>query len=321
MDANKQPFRWNKQAESNGTQTQQITNQLAHIVSVAKSGGNVYSEIQENPSSVVARDRALTDMGRLLSGQPIGDFYSIAKNQINAAAGKEIIKSDVDLLSAIYRSYEPNSFDAKQIEKAVRLRDALPASKRNFVDRHLSGQYVNPNAAILSSNQSVRPSFEGQVVSPVGIMTDEQIRKGILSVVREAPGSQTKGVDVVHRGGMSLSYYPGVVKNIGEDFRAGGTVGFGHYVVIEHTDPATGLKFDGVYSHLAKPSTLKPGQQISAGQMVGKQGSTGRTVPTGTKVSSFDALKAQEPGSKDMTPYQYADALITKLMKRLQGGN
>ena len=321
LDANKQPFRWNKQAESNGTQTQQITNQLAHIVSVAKSGGNVYSEIQENPSSVVARDRALTDMGRLLSGQPIGDFYSIAKNQINAAAYKEIIKSDVDLLSAIYRSYEPNSFDAKQIEKAVRLRDALPASKRNFVDRHLSGQYVNPNAAILSSNQSVRPSFEGQVVSPVGIMTDEQMRKGILSVVREAPGSQTKGVDVVHRGGMSPSYYPGVVKNIGEDFRAGGTVGFGHYVVIEHTDPATGLKFDGIYSHLAEPSTLKPGQQISAGQMVGKQGSTGRTVPTGTNVSSFDALKAQEPGSKDMTPYQYADALITELMKRLQGGN
>jgi len=321
LDANKRPFRWFNQAAAAGTQTEQITNQLAHIVDVAKSGGNVYSEIQENPSSVVARDRALTDMGRLLSGQPIGDFYSIARNQINAAAGKEIIKSDVDLLSAIYRSYEPNSFDAKQIEKAVRLRDALPASKRNFVDRHLSGQYVNPNAAILSSNQSVRPSFEGQVVSPVGIMTDEQMRKGILSVVREAPGSQTKGVDVVHRGGMSPAYYPGVVKNIGEDFRAGGTVGFGHYVVIEHTDPATGLKFDGIYSHLAEPSTLKPGQQISAGQMVGKQGSTGRTVPTGTNVSSFDALKAQEPGSKDMTPYQYADALITELMKRLQGGN
>jgi len=240
LDANKRPFRWFNQAAAAGTQTEQITNQLAHIVDVAKSGGNVYSEIQENPSSVVARDRALTDMGRLLSGQPIGDFYSIARNQINAAAGKEIIKSDVDLLSAIYRSYEPNSFDAKQIEKAVRLRDALPASKRNFVDRHLSGQYVNPNAAILSSNQSVRPSFEGQVVSPVGIMTDEQMRKGILSVVREAPGSQTKGVDVVHRGGMSPAYYPGVVKNIGEDFRAGGTVGFGHYVVIEHTEPATG---------------------------------------------------------------------------------
>jgi len=321
LDANKRPFRWFNQAAAAGTKTEQLTNQLAHIVDVAKTGGNVYSEIQENPSSVVARDRALTDMGKLLTGQPIGDFYSIARNQINAAAGKEIIKSDVDLLAAIYRSYEPNSFDAKQIEKAVRLRDTLPAAKRNFFDRHLSGQYVNPNAAILSSNQSVRSSFEGQVVSPVGIMTDEQMRKGILSVVREAPGSQTKGVDVVHRGGMSPSYYPGVVKNIGEDFRAGGTIGFGHYVVIEHTDPATGLKFDGIYSHLAEPSTLKPGQQISAGQMVGKQGSTGRTVPTGTKVSSFDALKAQEPGSKDMTPYQYADALITELMKRLQGGN
>jgi hypothetical protein len=169
LDANKRPFRWFNQAAAAGTKTEQLTNQLAHIVDVAKTGGNVYSEIQENPSSVVARDRALTDMGKLLTGQPIGDFYSIARNQINAAAGKEIIKSDVDLLAAIYRSYEPNSFDAKQIEKAVRLRDTLPAAKRNFFDRHLSGQYVNPNAAILSSGTQARAGFEGRVLPVAGV--------------------------------------------------------------------------------------------------------------------------------------------------------
>ena len=128
------------QAEQAGTKTEQMTNQLAHIVGVAKSGGNVYSEIQNNPSSVVARDRALTDMGKLLSGQPIGDFYAVAREQINKAAGKEIIKSDVDLLSAIYRSYEPNSFDAKQIEQAVRLRDQLPAARARIGKTHKGGE-------------------------------------------------------------------------------------------------------------------------------------------------------------------------------------
>lgn len=39
LDANKRPFRWFNQAAA--TDTQQIIDQLSHIVSVAKSGGNV----------------------------------------------------------------------------------------------------------------------------------------------------------------------------------------------------------------------------------------------------------------------------------------
>jgi hypothetical protein len=170
LDANKRPFRWFNQAAAVGTQTEQITNQLAHIVDVAKTGGNVYSELQNNPSSLVARDRALTDMGKLLSGQPIGDFYSVAAQQINAAAGKEIIKSPMDLLAAVYRSYEPNSFDAKQIEQAVRRRNELPAAQKTFFDRHLSGQYVNPNGAILSSGTQARAGFEGRVMPVAGVI-------------------------------------------------------------------------------------------------------------------------------------------------------
>ena len=319
LDANKRPFRWYNQAAQAGTKTEQMTNQLAQIVSVAKSNGNVYKEIQDNPGSLVARDRALTDMGKLLSGQPIGDYYAVAQEQINKAAGKEIVKSPMDLLAAVYRSYEPNSFDAKQIEQAVRMRDQLPAAQKNFFDRYQKGEYVNPKAAILSSNQSTRSSFDNRV--PQMAMTDKQLRSQIASIVRESSGSQTKGVDVVYNNGVSPAYFPGVVKNIGEDFRAGGAVGFGHYVIIEHTDPSNGKKFDGIYSHLAEPSTLQPGQRVSAGQSVGKQGSTGRTVPTGTRVSSFDALKAMPPNSLDMTPYEYGDALITELMKRLTTGN
>lgn len=169
LDANKRPFRWYEQAATSGTKTEQMTNQLAHIVGVAKSGGNVYSEIQNNPGSLVARDRALTDMGKLLSGQPIGDYYAVAQQQINKAAGKEIIKSPMDLLAAVYRSYEPNSFDAKQIEQAVQRRNELPAAQRNFFDRRLNGEYANPNAAILSSSLQTRSGFEGRIPPVAGV--------------------------------------------------------------------------------------------------------------------------------------------------------
>jgi len=169
LDANKRPFRWYNQAAQSGTKTEQMTNQLAHIVGVAKSGGNVYSEIQTNPGSLVARDRALTDMGKLLSGQPIGDYYAVAQQQINAAAGKEIIKSPMDLLAAVYRSYEPNSFDAKQIEQAVQRRNELPAAQKNFIDRRMNGEYANPNAAILSSSLQTRSGFEGRILPVAGV--------------------------------------------------------------------------------------------------------------------------------------------------------
>jgi len=169
LDANKRPFRWYNQAAEAGTQTEQMVNQLAHITDVAKSGGNVYSELHTNPSSLVSRDRALTDMGKLLSGQPIGDYYTVAQEQINKAAGREIIKSPMDLLAAVYRSYEPNSFDAKQIERAIQQRNALPAAQKNFFDRRLSGEYTNPNAAILSSNTQTRAGFEGRIPPVAGI--------------------------------------------------------------------------------------------------------------------------------------------------------
>jgi len=136
----------------------------------------------------------------------------------------------------------------------------------------------------------------------------------------ERADSQTIGFDGQFKDGRFPAFYDGTIKDIGQDFRRdaqGNVIGFGHYVVVEHRDEVTGLVYDGIYSHLASPSTLILGQRIRAGQIVGLQGSTGRTAPTGTSVASFDVLEAAPRGSKSMTPYRHGRALIQRLMKDL----
>jgi len=195
--------------------------------------------------------------------------------------------------------------------------------KETLLKRNPTPQRV-VRAIVPTTNLPVRSKLQQFVpnntqAASVNDMSYDDMRPLLAATpLRESPTSQTKGIDTVWKDGNSRAYFPGVVKNIGTDFRQGGTKGFGHYIVIEHTDPLTGEKFDGIYSHLDAASTLKPGQQISAGQIVGIQGSTGRTVPTGTKVSSFDALKHNDdPNSKDMTPYENADFLLDQLMQNL----
>lgn len=314
----KRPFRWESRPETKSTAFGQLQNQLAHLTDVAKSGGDLYRELHNNPSSFAATDRILAVLPKLQNFEQLPSEYTLGAKLLNEAAGKTVFKNGMHIYGTLLRSVAPDLYKSSNFEQLAQQYNQMPSKNQQIVDRHLAGEYVNWKSSILPTNAPGRGSFEGNL--PATVMTDDQIRRGIRSIIRESPGSQTKGVDIVHAGGFFPAYFSGVVKSSGEDFRNGGTVGFGYYTVIEHRDPATGMKFDGLYSHLAEPSPLKPGQMVSAGQIVGKQGSTGRTVPTGTKVSSFDALKAQDdPNSKDMTPYQYADALVTAIIKRFGG--
>lgn len=205
--------------------------------------------------------------------------------------------------------------EGRSLKKTVK-QEAIE-SNGPAVQRFIRGTGPTPNKAVRAMKMDdPNGSFNPQP------RTYEQIRSQLVAPpIREAATSQTKGIDVQFKDGKFPAYYDGIVKNTGTDFRQGGKVGYGYYVVIEHTDPATGMKFDGIYSHLASESPLKPGQRVAAGQMIGMQGATGRTVPAGTPVSSFDALKAQPPYSLDMTPYENADALIDALIKQLGGSN
>ena len=96
---------------------------------------------------------------------------------------------------------------------------------------------------------------------------------------------------------------PGVVKEIG--WQGNSNAGYGNYVVIESTDPATGEKVDVLYAHLAMPTHLKEGSSVVPGMVIGTQGGTGSVRSADGTIASIDFLAPAPKGSNSMAPYRY----------------
>jgi hypothetical protein len=160
LDVSNKPTKWLQRGDTERTMMER---QLAHITSVAKESGDVFKEIQDNPSGFVSRSVASTDMNKFLSGQGVGSFYQVAMEEINQAAGKQIIKHPMQLLAAVYRSYEPNDFNASKIEEILNKREELSPSAQTFFDRLQSGQFVNFNGQFRHGRETVREGFNGRI--------------------------------------------------------------------------------------------------------------------------------------------------------------
>ena len=160
LDETNKPVKWLQRGDTERTMMER---QLAHVTSVAKQGGDVFKELQENPSGLVSRSVASADMNKFLSGQGVGSFYQVAMEEINQAAGKQIIKHPMQLLAAVYRSYEPNDFNASKIEQILNKREELSPANQTFFDRLQSGQYVNFNGQFRHGRETVREGFNGRI--------------------------------------------------------------------------------------------------------------------------------------------------------------
>jgi murein DD-endopeptidase MepM/ murein hydrolase activator NlpD len=138
------------------------------------------------------------------------------------------------------------------------------------------------------------------------------------SVTYESPSGQP-GVDLYFPSKRFPAVLGGVVKDVSR--QGGPGTGYGNYVVIESTDPLTGKKVDVLYGHLADNSvTVRPGQTINPGQIIGQQGGTGRVVSADGTIASIDFLAPRGAGSKDMTPYSNFDRLRRYVVQNLQRG-
>lgn len=124
------------------------------------------------------------------------------------------------------------------------------------------------------------------------------------------------GIDVFFEDKQFPAVLPGRVKDIG--FQGGKGTGYGNYLVVESTDPETGEKVDVLYGHLAARPNLTVGQMIRTGQVIGKQGGTGRVVSADGTIASIDFLRAAPSGSQDMTPYRNYDALRRRIASQLR---
>lgn len=111
---------------------------------------------------------------------------------------------------------------------------------------------------------------------------------------------------------------PGRVKEINQQYGPGNT-GYGNYIVVESTDPATGQKVDVLYAHLDRVN-VREGDSIRPGQVIGRQGGTGRVVSVDGTIASVDFLAPAPKGSKSMTPYRDYDRLRRRLAQQIQAG-
>lgn len=134
--------------------------------------------------------------------------------------------------------------------------------------------------------------------------------KQLSSVVYEDPSGQP-GVDLFFEDKQFPVVLPGVVKDIRYE------PGYGHFIVIESTDPETGEQVDVLYAHLASRSPLKLGQQVTAGQLVGRQGGTGNVRSADGTIASIDFLAPAPRGSGSMAPYRNFDRLRRRVVQSL----
>lgn len=125
------------------------------------------------------------------------------------------------------------------------------------------------------------------------------------------------GIDVFFEDHNFPAVLPGMVKDIGYQVNANGS-GYGHYLVIESIDPATGEPVDVLYGHLPSKPTQSRGQSIALGEIIGKQGGTGSVQSYDGTIASIDFLAPAPPGSGSMTPYRHYDSLRRSIASQLQ---
>lgn len=125
------------------------------------------------------------------------------------------------------------------------------------------------------------------------------------------------GIDIYFEDKRVPAVLSGWVKDIG--FDGGFGKGYGHYLVVESTDPVTGRKVDVLYSHLPERPRWAVGSVFRAGQIIGRQGGSGRVRSVDGTITSVDFLEPRPAGSREMTPYRGYERLRRRIAQQFGG--
>lgn len=205
-------------------------------------------------------------------------------------------------------------------------RHSIPFNLNNMGDAaktYQENRKINPRAAEALTNpritgeqrrmyiQQLERSRARQQIPTLPAKPLSSYKAQVSSVNFEdyVPGkSGQPGVDLYFEDKQFPVVMPGLVKDISYE------PGYGHYVVVESTDPETGEQVDVLYGHLATRTHLRKGQQVSEGQLVGIQGGTGNVRSADGTIASIDFLAPAPEGSGSMIPYRNFDRLRRRIV-------
>lgn len=128
------------------------------------------------------------------------------------------------------------------------------------------------------------------------------------------------GIDLWFENKQFPAVLPGRVKEIGYQGRGRGSSGqgYGNFIVVESVDPASGQPVDVLYAHLDSIN-VQEGQRLREGQVLGKQGGTGRVISEDGTIASIDFLAPAQRGSGSMTPFANFQRLRQDISRRWYG--
>jgi len=241
--------------------------------------------------------------------------FSIAK--VNAVSMKDpVIANEVNPIEdAVYQL-------APEVQK---LYNDIP--NRTFNRSLRLGAEITNSQGNRNNNLPTRVSMAPLSIEPFssGAPSISQKRTGTVNVPLNTYAPQVSsitydtgqpGIDVFFEDHNFPAVLPGIVKDTGYQVNANGS-GYGHYLVIESIDPATGEPVDVLYGHLPTAPTQSRGQSIGLGEIIGKQGGTGSVQSYDGTIASIDFLAPAPPGSGSMTPYRHYDSLRRTIASQL----
>ena len=181
------------------------------------------------------------------------------------------------------------------------------------IDRRLAELLANPRISASQRNQfkiELQRKRTQQQQPPATSQKLSSFKNQVSSVVYESPSGQP-GLDLFFENKQFPAVLNGTVKDVNYE------AGYGNYVVVESIDPDTGESVDVLYGHLASRTPLRIGQQVTAGQLVGTQGGTGKVRSADGTIASIDFLSPAPRGSGSMKPYRNYDKLRRRIAREL----
>ena len=186
----------------------------------------------------------------------------------------------------------------------------LPAETVEHMKRFKIAQYKYGKQDVLQDPDVMRSS------SPLSsaLMPLQSYKEQVSSITMD---NNQPGMDIFFEDHNFPAVLPGTVKDMGAQYNNDGS-GYGNFMVIESMDPQTGEMVDVLYSHLPEPPSQYIGQNINAGEIIGKQGGTGSVQSYDGTIASIDFLAPAPAGSGSMTPYSNFKQLRQRIASQLR---